>query len=452
MVEHVILLTVDSLRADAVGDTSRYGRPVTPNVDELRADGIEFTQAVSNGPNTPSSFPSLLTSTYPLIYGGYRYLDEERPFVARTLSEEGYRTVGYHSNPFLGTSHNYDVGFEVFNDTAEGSDPVASLKDRVESWLDPDSKLYSLLRRFWHVFSQSTGSTASANASTIVDNGIEFLKTEWDGADDLFMWMHFMDVHYPFMPPDESLEALGVEPLSRRGVAELNGKMHERPEELTEDDVENLLDLYYGELRYTDEQIGRLVDALDDLGILDDIAIVFTADHGEAFGEHDRFGHHPYLYDELLRVPLTVYAPGVEAATVDGQVALVDVGPTIYDFLDVPVPEGVHGESLLPLVQGERDEERVVLTTSNSGEMLSCRTPKWKCFWQVEVDEIELYDLESDPEERTDVSAANPDVVERFRDRMEEHLAAAEGTEASLPEVDESASAKQRLRDLGYME
>jgi arylsulfatase A-like enzyme len=452
MIKHVVLITVDSLRADAFGDQSRYGRTPTPRLDEFSQEGVNFSQAVANGPSTPSSFPSILTSTYPLMYGGYAYLDEERPFVAKTLAEAGFDTVGYHSNPYLGRSHNYQVGFETFNDTAEGSETITSLKDRVESRLDPDSRLYGVLRRLWHLFTQSTESTAYAKAPTVVNNAIDWLDDDWNREDNIFMWLHFMDVHYPFMPPADSLRELGVEPLSKRRVADLNGKMHENPDRLTDDDIDDLLDLYYGELRFTDEQIGRLLDHLDERGILEETAIVFTADHGEGFGEHGRFGHHPYLYDELLRVPLVVYAPGVDPDTVDEQVSLLDIGPTIYDLLDVPVPDGVQGESLLSVVEGSRSDEDVAISTALSGEMLACRTAEWKCFWQVEDDVVELYDLQNDPDELDDVSASNPEVVSRFRTLMEEHLETADRTDAALPDVEESDEAQQRLRDLGYME
>lgn len=449
--ENVVLLTVDSLRADAFGDDSIHGTTPTPRLDELAAESAVFSQAVANGPNTPSSFPSLLTSTYPLLYGGYRYLDEQRPFVAKTLAAEGFRTVGYHSNPFLGASHNYHVGFENFDDAAEGSDSVAGLKDAVESRLDPDSRLYSFLRRIWHVVSQQTDTAAYASAESVVDDALDWIDG-WDGEAPFFTWLHFMDVHYPFMPPDRDLRDLGVEPLSSRRVADLNGRMQEDPASLSEDDVADLRDLYYGELRFTDRQIGRLLDRLEELGLREETAVVFTADHGEAFGEHDRFGHHPYLYDELLRVPLVVSAPELGDATVDSQVSLIDVGPTIYDLVDVPTPEAVQGESLLPLAEGTETEDRVAISAALNGQMLACRTTEWKCFWRVEDDVVELYDLEADPGETRDVSDEHPEVVSRFRETMTDHLDAAEQTDVSLPEIEEGDATRQRLRDLGYLE
>lgn len=386
------------------------------------------------------------------MYGGYRYLDDERPFFAQVSKNAGFETVGYHSNPHLGTEKNYDTGFDTFNDSAEGSDSVASLKDRVERRLDPDSKLYSLLRRVWHYFTLTTDNSAYAKAPTITENAIDWFEEEWDDEDPFFMWLHYMDVHYPFQPPERFLEELDIDPPSKRRVAELNGKMQEEPDELTEEDVEDLLKLYEGEIRFTDHYIGKVLDELKDRGILDETIVVVTADHGEAFGEHGRFGHHPYLYDELLRVPFVVHAPNVESRTVDQQVSLLDLGPTLYDLLDIETPGAVQGTSFAPLLRGEEVEEEVAIATGAGGGTLACRTSEWKCLWLVEEGRVELYDLQSDPDELHDVSEEHPGVVAGFQETMQSYLHDAEETDIELPDVKQDPEIQQRLRDLGYLE
>jgi len=271
-----------------------------------------------------------------------------------------------------------------------------------------------------------------------------------DGEDPFFMWLHYMDVHYPFTPPERFLKELEIDPLSKRRVAELNGKMQEEPEKLTEDDVDDLLKLYNGEIRFTDHYIGKVLDELEDRGILDETIVVITADHGEAFGEHDRFGHHPYLYDELLRVPLIIHAPGIESRTIDQQVSLLDLGPTLYDLLDIETSDAVQGTSFEPLLRGEEMEEEVAIATGKGGETLACRTSEWKCFWLVEEGRVELYDLQSDPDELHDVSGDHPEIVAEFKERMQAYLDKAEGTDIELPEVETTDEVEQRLRDLGY--
>lgn len=457
---NVLLITVDSLRADAVGST-RNGVPVTPRFDALADRGTSFLNAVANGSNTPSSFPSLLTSTHPLMYGGYDFLDKRRPFVANQFRDAGYRTVGFHSNPHLGPDMNYDFGFDAFNDRGDAEDRsslglLTQMKTAVESHVNPDSRLYGLLRRGWHHLTMSTDSAAYADATEITESALEWLES-WreSGEDPFFMWLHYMDVHYPFLPPEEHLEALDIEPPSRRRKAKLNGWMHERPEQLEPADRSDLLNLYFGEARYADHEIGRFVDELSAMGALEDTLVVLTADHGEAFGEHGRYGHHPMLYDELLRVPLILSGPGVESGlTVNSQVSLIDIGPTLYDLTGITPPDEVQGRTFAPVLRSEQSEwqERPAIVTAGGGDMLACRTREWKCFWRVDDGVVELYDLTADPQETTDVSGEHPEVVERLRGGLESYLSAAEQTDVELPSVDIDDKTRQRLRDLGYSE
>ncbi|GAB3687908.1 hypothetical protein GCM10028857_21500 [Salinarchaeum chitinilyticum] len=298
-----------------------------------------------------------------------------------------------------------------------------------------------------------TADTAAyADATEITQSAIEWIEGR-DPERPFFTWLHYMDVHYPFMPPAEHLAALDIDPPSKRRIAKLNGLMHENPDQITESDREQLLDLYRAELHYTDAEIGRVLDRLAEANELEDTIVVVTGDHGEAFGEHGRYGHHPYLYDELLRVPLILNGPGLGAGTVvDDQVSLIDIGPTLYDLTGVETPEAVQGESLVPLIDGEESDERVALCTALGGDTLAARTTEWKCFWRVRDGEVELYDLEEDPEETNDVSAQRPEVVERFKGELESYLEAAEATDIDLPEPTVSSETKGRLRDLGYVE
>lgn len=446
---NVLLITVDSLRYD-YAFSERNDRSLAPNLMSILSASANMTEAVTNGSSTRSSFPSILTSTFPLMYGGYDYLNNDRPFIARTLQKSGYDTIGYHSNPHLGSEQNYDTGFNIFNDSAESPDSVASLKDRVERRLDPDSKLYTLLRRVWHYFTLTTDSSAYAKAPTITKNALDWLNNERNARDPFFMWLHYMDVHYPFQPPERFLKDLDIDSLSKRRVAELNGKMQEDPDELTEENIDDLLKLYEGEIRFTDHYIGKVLDDLKQRDLLDETIVVITADHGEAFGEHDRFGHHHYLYDELIRVPLIIHAPKISRRSINQQVSLVDLGPTLYDLLNIEILGEVQGTSFAPLLRGEEMEEEVSIATAARGGTLACRTSEWKCFWLVEEGRVELYDLQSDPNELNDVSEEHPSIVSDFQKRMRSYLEEAEATDIELPQVEMNDEVEQRLRDLGY--
>ncbi|WP_299263747.1 sulfatase [Halorientalis sp.] len=450
-VSNVVLVTIDSLRYDRALQSDRAAPPA-PTLSRLARDGFCFDRAFANGPNTPSSFPTLLTGTYPAMYGGYRYLDGRRPFLSATLQDAGMRTVGYHSNPHLGPEKNYNHGFDTFNDGAEDDDDARTIKNFVDEQVPSDSRLYRILRRIWHYVTMTTDTSAYAPATEITDRAIDWLETDWDGDSPYFMWLHYMDVHYPFTPPDRFLRDIDVDPLSTRRTADLNGRMQEDPDSLTAEDRSDLLDLYDGEIRYMDHNLNRLLEKLETQDARENTAVVVTADHGEAFGEHDRYGHHPYNYDELVHIPLVFDVPGREGRQIDQQVSLIDVPPTLYDLLGIETPEAVQGRSLEPLMTGEDREDRVVVCTASGGEMLATRTPEWKLLWDRKADTVELYHLTEDPGEKHDVSAESPEIVEQFRALLEDHVAEARATDTDLPEVEESDEVKRRLEDLGYVE
>lgn len=449
---NVVLVTVDSLRYDRTG-AERNGRPTTPRIDEFATDAVTFDQAIANGPNTLSSFPTILTSVFTEMYGGKHYLDEQRPFLADRLQQAGFATAGFHSNPHLGTEQNYHRGFDTFDDSLEsGSESVATLKDRVESRLDPDSRLYRLLRRLWHYFSMSTETSAYTKAPEITDKALDWIRDGRDRDRPFFLWLHYMDVHYPFTPPDEHLRALDVEPLGTHRTAELNGRMQESPEDLTERDVADLLKLYDGDIRFTDAQIGRVFDELNAQDLLDDTHVFVTADHGEAFGEHDRFGHHHFPYDELLHVPLYVRSPDATADRVDDQVSLVDIGPTIYDLLDLETPGNVQGQSFRPLLQGEAMDERPAIVMCKGGEIMAIRTAEWKLIWYLTQERTELYHLASDPGEREECSAEHPETATDLKERLETYERKVRETDTDTPDPERSDEVKRRLEDLGYVD
>lgn len=437
---NIVLITVDSLRADTF--TKMRDGQLT-HLSELAEQGTEFTQAVSNGPNTPSSFPSILTGTHALMYGGYDYLTDRRPFLSTTLRDAGFMTVGYHSNPHLGPNRNYNQGFDIFNDGDEDRDDANTLINFVDNNIDSDSWLYSFLRRCWHLLGSATGISAYERAESITDNALIWID-KWNG-DRFFLWLHYMDVHYPFQPPTRFLKEIGHEGISSRRIASLNDKMHENPESLSPSDVEDLRALYRGEVKYVDHNIGRLLDTLDALNIRDETMIIVTSDHGESFGEHNRWGHHSLMYDELLRVPLIVDEASRSPEKVDEQVSLIDLFPTICDSCNVTKPDQLQGENLFA-----SDRNQIAIGTSSP--WIACREPNWKCLWNTEDNTIMLYKLNDDPHESADVSNEYPAVLERLKGEMEAYREAARQTDTELPNVKDSEEVKQRLKDLGYTE
>jgi arylsulfatase A-like enzyme len=454
---NVLLLTVDSLRADRILSDDCP----TPRLDELIDDEVQFTQAITHGHGTPVAFPAILTGTYPMLYGGCTQLSAERPILARKLHEEGYDTAAFTSNPHLFDKYGYGVGFDTFNEyrSDEGGDehhsPLERVRLAVQPYLDSDSRLYDLARRMYYFLLTTTNERPYAPADEINDHVIEWLDSR-EGDDPFFSWVHYMDPHYPFYQDEETLAAVGVDPISNSEQRRLNRLMNEEPESLTDADIDLLTDLYDAEVYFTDQQLGRLFDALRERGLYDDTLVIVTSDHGEAFGEHDGFGHYKALYEELVRVPLVMQIPDQESATVHTQTGHADLAPTILDYLGIDHSLAFSGDSLRTLIEGQSSEHgRHVV---GHGDPLGVRTEEWKyIWWDRDGDEpldAELFDLQTDPAETTDVGDEHPDVVEEFDEYLASHVRHAEETGGALDDSEGAADAEgeiaEQLEALGY--
>lgn len=445
--KNVLLVTVDSLRGDRLHE---YHRSVAPELQSLAMDGCQFLQTTANGPNTTASFPAILTGSHSMTHGPYGVLDPDTsPFLAQEFSRAGYKTVGYHSNPFLGDTQNYHIGFDTYNDLIDGSESIASLKDRVAKLLNPDSRLFSLLRRAWHTASMKTNTKSYARAETVADGAINWLR-DHDSDQPFFMWLHFMDVHYPFDPPKDISNELPFDRPSNRRIVELNGMMQEEPERLDDHDTETLEQLYDAELRYTDQQLGRVIDTIEENVGLDETLVAVTADHGEAFGEHDKFGHHVSPYEELVRVPLIISGANIESRTIRQQVQLLDLPPTLLRLSGLDVPEEMDGSDFVTYITGreERKELEPALIISNNGNTFGVRTEEWKYIHHLESDEKYLYNLETDPQEKINVVADHRGQVNEFDSIISTYRST---VSEEIAEINRTEQTEQRLKDLGYL-
>lgn len=458
---NVLLVTIDSLRADRVAEDN----DLTPTIDALAEDGIDCQQAISHGYGTPVAFPSILSGTYPRLHGGISYFSDRRPALAERLQRDGYETAAFTSNPHLFERYGYENGFDEFNAYGEsGDDSGHSLIDRIRltaaEYVSEDSKLYDLLRRVYYLLLTATAERPYTPADDINDRFFDWFDGR-ENDDQFFGWVHYMDAHYPFYQDESMFEKIGADPLSMGRQREVNRLMNEEPESMTDADVEDLETLYDAETRFSDDQLGRLLDGLRARDAEEDTLVVVTSDHGEALGEHDAFGHYPVLYEELVRVPLVVRVPGESSATVTEQVGLADIAPTVLDYLDLPVEtdtdEPFSGASIRPLAEGTHDGEwvgnRHVIAHDDP---IGLRTPRWKYGWidhdGPEPNRVELFDLDADPEETTDVSDEHPDLVAEFDDYLADHVRHAEATDHDPDAPSDTADddVQDQLEALGY--
>lgn len=446
---NIILLTVDCLRADAVGC---YGArsTATPAIDRLASHGARFSQAVTAGSWTQAAFPAILTSSYAAHHGGcLDRLGARRPSPVEALSEFGYDTAGFSTNPHVSSETGYDRGFRTF---------VELIPDEKDPALRNLRGGQSLLRRpLFHRLCSIAGrrmlpARPYSSAKELTD---EMLRWLGKSPRPFFLWAHYMDAHWPYHVVDGLAEAEEI-----AAVWKDLSRFHHwaRVPAPPFDEVQYLFNLYLNKVRAVDEQIGRLIDHLEKTGEASRTILCITSDHGEEFWEHGRWGHwESNLCDEIVRVPLVVAVPGLEGTRrVDRQVTTLDLMPTVLDFCGCPRPLGMKGNSLKPILEGANAEcftdEALCEMPRASWHRIAVRTEQFKYIWDSRSTAGgELYDLQSDPAEARDLHGEFPAHVQRFQKRVLAHLEEASETAVVNDPVATDEMVLQRLRALGYM-
>ena len=255
-------MTVDSLRADHVGCYG-YERETTPYIDTLASKGHIFENTFAHACSTRPSFPSILTSTYARMYGGFEKIQSDRTLVSKPLSAAGYQTAGFHSNPYLSADFGYDKGWNQFFEGSETESLLAQLRGYARDKLDDDSLVYKALKKLYDGTERQTGIEVGSiyvTADDLTDQAIAWSNEIADRDDSRFLWIHYMDVHHPYAPPESYQQAFRDEPVSDRRAIQLRRKMLEEPDDITDAELQTLIDLYDGEIKYFDHHAGRFIE------------------------------------------------------------------------------------------------------------------------------------------------------------------------------------------------
>lgn len=458
---NILLLTIDTLRRDRLGC---YGHPglLTPNIDRLAREGLRFETAITAGSWTQAAFPAILTSTYAATHGGcLGRLAAGRPSPVETLARHGYHTAAFSTNPHLSRATGYDRGFRHFVDLVPAdADPFLR---RIKGG-------QALLRKpFTHRLARAVGRRLPLNSNlrwppaavyTPADR-LTAAALQWLHArpKPFFLWLHFMDVHWPY-----HLEKQLSEPHDLALAWQDLGVMHrkssfKRDGAITHAQQQRFIRLYEQALQFLDYQIGRLLDHLQIQQQLENTIIVLVSDHGEEFFEHGRWGHwESNLYDEIINAPLIIRLPSGPTTVIKPQVSLLDIMPTLLDLCGCPEPDGVAGQSLVPLWSGDsRCESAVALSEMHRPpwHRIAIRTKDHKLIWDSRHPERpELYDLQNDPGETRNIAAAHPTIVKQLQAHVDTHLQRIQATAPSTPtaalDLDEATT--RRLRALGYVD
>ncbi|MCZ6816123.1 MAG: sulfatase-like hydrolase/transferase [Planctomycetota bacterium] len=311
---NVVLVSVDTTRADHIGC---YGHPKikTPNIDRFAAEGTRFAWCISSAPLTLPSHTTMMTGSYPFLHGardnGVFTVAPENVTLAEIFKEAGYGTHAEVAALVLNHKTGIDQGFDTFGDVEPaGKGKPKAKKVELESTsqpvIEPDAPIIAIERL----------------AEDIFQHGIEVMKKKAATKEPFFMFLHCFDPHWPHQAPERFQSQYD--------------------------------DGYYAEIAYFDEQFGRFVDAVRELGIADKTLVILTSDHGEGRGQHSEWTHSTFLYDTTLHVPLIMWCPGQvpSGQVVECQVRLLDLAPTILELakLGDRRTEQMQGTSLLPLL------------------------------------------------------------------------------------------------------
>lgn len=453
MKPNIILITVDALRADHLGFMG-YPQNISPNIDELARESTVFESAFAAGPGTPYSFPSILTSTYPLDYHGPRKIAEPRIMLSQVLREQGYLTAAFHSSVYLSDFFGYNQGWDYFNEIFP---PLKNLVLSKEKGISrKKTSFFTKLKRFFvkfflklslnsfpvlffladylnfkiKSFSQKNASVSSASSS-LSQIAKDFIRSRNSG-EQFFFWIHYMDVHaYDDRPRDKSInfqEFLGKKlPVLAADYYFSSSVFFKK---FCQKYLKLSLSLYDEAIRKTDEKIGRLLTVLKQKGFYENSIICLASDHGEEFLEHQGADHiTDKLYNELLKVPLLIKVPGKNSEVVKEKVSLIDLAPTLLSLAGVNPPPSFKGKNIFGNSRqtlfhqsgwAEGKIEKWVEVSKIAECKVACQTEDWKYILDHGDNKEEIYNLKKDPGEQVNLAQKEPEMLLKMRQIVQE--------------------------------
>lgn len=443
----VFIYLVDTLRADHLQPYG-YARPTSPRLQALATEGVVFEHAYSAAPWTLPSVASLVTSTYVCEHGVVApelKLDPAIRTLAERMKSMGYATGAYYGNflagPWSGLDRGYDVS-EWKNDDDVHEDETRAFLDRV-------------------------------------------------GAVTPFLYLHTMEPHQPYLADYRYIQEFGHVSIDRKVTIDDHWQTFARMKRVgpTKRNPQGAVDataqltgilasldrmrdsyevLYDAAVRQADDNLRAVIDVLKARNLWDTALFIAVADHGEEFGEHGIWFHEESMYEAVTHVPLVIHFPGGEHAgkRVSETVSLVDVAPTILDYLGRPeLCEDCRGMSLMGLVRGEPgrgDRPLVTGLRMNAGTYyrpvrarrgdvnVVIRAGTMKGIWNEEPRTFELYDLAADAAERNDLAAGEPSTARKLQAGAAEWLRDCRAALKAPEEIQLDERAQERLRSLGY--
>jgi len=394
---NILLITLDTTRADHLSCYNPQGAE-TPHLDGLATRGVRFNHATAQVPLTLPSHACIMTGAYPPVHrlrdmGGF-ILDKSHPTIASVAQTAGFQTAAFVGSRVLSSRFGLSNGFATYDD---------DMGEETEEGKLP-------------------GVYPERRAAVVTDRALAWLNQ--NGRNRFFLWVHYYDPHAPYDPPEPFRHEYSKDP-------------------------------YSGEIAYMDEQVGRLLEGLDQLGLVSRTLVVAIGDHGESLGEHGELTHGVFLYESTTRVPLIIAGPDVPAdKVINDQVRSIDVMPTVLAFLNLAPSTEAQGVSLWPLMrQGLKVRSNYAYmetlyprTYMRWSELRAMRTDGWKL---ILAPRPELYDLSRDPGEISNLIVRNPADADQLQKKIWEVAGQSQHEKVVSSPVDPQT--RQELESLGYV-
>lgn len=439
---NVFLIVLDTVRADRL---SVYGpHTTTPHLKQFAQDAVVYENCIAVSSWTRPSHVSLFTGLYPIEHGhhhrpamkglSFKKTITQFKTLATTFQEAGYQTAGIVSNFIqLHRSFGIDKGFEIYDD----SKGCGSLNDL------PHKPLLPLLSYITHIMSKYY--PVYRVAEDINRNIMHVLENELSAP--FFMFCNYMDAHIPYFPP-RPFNSLFLDhplPLVRKLMYSIPGTAKNN-----KDYTEYLLSQYDGEIAYLDRQLGALFAFLKEKKLYDSALIVITSDHGELFGEHGLYEHNCRLYEGVVKVPLLIKFPFQKKTGRNSvKITLADLYATILSICGLPIEDTVSGSPFGDAVHPPVAQ----FFRHTTGEHHALYEGPYKLMHYARGKDQELYNLESDPEEKNNIIEDFPFVARKMSENLhrwkQQHKPQYKKETQEIAVPDE---VRNGLKALGYIE
>ncbi len=479
---NIVLLVMDTVRSHAINTIHSNATAFSQ-----RAHGTRFDQAYTSAPWTLPSHACLFTGTAASKHNanaGHKHLNDALITLPEILQTHEYETVAVSNNTWISEEFGFERGFETFYKTwqyvqsdtdlgkiAQTENGLGMFKKTAKAIFD-GNPITNITNAVYGQFFRRTNDDGAARTNKWIENWL----MSRDNSRPFFLFVNYLEPHLEYRPPrayarehlpeDITYEEAMEVPQDAWGY--IAGSV-----EMTDEDFEILLALYRAEISYLEEKIEAIIDLIKSEGEWDETLFIITSDHGENIGEHGLMDHQYALYDTLLHVPLYMHGCPFDDGARDDLIQLIDIAPTILDTLNIDAPEAreqFQGVSFHP----DADQSREYVTAEymapqpsmdalktqigdlpdhvyeHDRSLRAIRTDEYKYIRGSDGSQ-ELYNIQKDPNEQTNLVDANPDIVEEYDAMLDEWLDSFNRAKSSQ-DVSMNDDTKSRLEDLGYLQ